>query len=206
MKRKIIIISFLILFCIIGVRSVQFGSSIHVKVVDSDGKPLDGVIATAVWTQEKSSFDGNIPSSVIHSYETITDNNGEFDIPKWGPEFKGMNEHPTRSFPSIFLFKDKYKVRILRNNHKRSVFDVINKSDWDKKTVKLKRYKDSYPDYYENISRRFYTEFFFLKKNPCEKIRIKTLQDSMMRSIADAQRQGKEIRDWPVRLRDSGCD
>lgn len=82
-------------------------------VVDGVGDPVPGVIVVAAWM-----FAGleGAPGPVVEITETVTDEQGEFYIPGWGPRVAWP---PWETFedldPQLLLFKPGYKLRVLKN-------------------------------------------------------------------------------------------
>ncbi len=106
-------------------------------VVDSEtGKPTEGVIVVAHW-QLKGGFEGGNPVGELKILEAVTDKNGRYSFPAWGPRFALMGHLKSES-PEILMFKQGYKFRYLNNNWY-SGMDT-SKSVWNGKTVKLDRF------------------------------------------------------------------
>src|SRR2546422_4340820 len=61
--------------------------AIEGSVADAEtGRPLEGVIAVAHW-QLKGGFEGGTPIGELQILEAVTDPNGRYSFPAWGPKF-----------------------------------------------------------------------------------------------------------------------
>ncbi len=109
------------------------------KVVDADTKkPIAGVIVTANWQLEQGTVGGNVPVGQIMVMEAVTDKDGKFTFPAWGPKwtFKG---HLVIDDPQLLLFKGGYEYRGLQNEvTTRYNKGSLRHSDWNGKTIDLK--------------------------------------------------------------------
>jgi hypothetical protein len=82
-------------------------------VVDGTGDPIPGVIVVAAWI-----FTGleGAPTLTFQITETITDEEGRFHVPGWGPRIVWP---PWETFqdldPQLLLFKPGYGVLVLKN-------------------------------------------------------------------------------------------
>jgi hypothetical protein len=121
-------------------------------VVDAEtSKPLDGVIVVAHW-QLKGGLEGGTPINELKILETVTDSNGRYFFPAWGPKFafSGLFGSLISESPGILMFKRGYKYRGLDNNWYPNV--DTSKSDWNKKTVKLEPFSGTLAQYAQDLS------------------------------------------------------
>lgn len=135
---------------LVGYPPVYYARSIEGRVVDAEtGQPLKSVIITANWQLERGTFGGNVPAGQIEVKETVTDTDGRFRFPAWGPQitFRGGLVYDD---PQLLVFKPGYRFRELRNT---LVSDYntswIRNSDWDGKTIELKKFEETI-EAYEN--------------------------------------------------------
>lgn len=114
---------------------IFYAEAIEAKVIDAQtGKPVQGAIVTANW-QLEGGVDSGIPRAQLEILETVTDANGKFTVPAWGPRlaFRG---HASFKWPQILVFKSGYKyVRL--TNEPRSGSQFTTSSDWNAKTIKF---------------------------------------------------------------------
>lgn len=114
-------------------------------VVDADsGEPVEGVVVVAYWGMEKAWAWSVAPAGAIAVFEEVTDKDGYYRIPGWGPRWTPYYIRQTAD-PRIILFKNGYEPRFLRNmtvggsgyNSKGSFF---RSSMWDGKTVEINQF------------------------------------------------------------------
>jgi hypothetical protein len=115
-----------------------WGEPIRGRVVDAEtGEPLAGVVIVADWKLLAGGYGhgGHINSLVVQ--ETVTNKNGEFGFPKWGPKMRPSFTMLDKA-PWLILFKSGYEHGALWNEQGSNGF--VRRSDWDDRTVKLKRF------------------------------------------------------------------
>lgn len=92
------------------------------QVVDKEtGKPLEGVHVAVYWQLYDESnilggLGGRVATDAIGVSETITDKDGYYHIPGWGPEVVSGNYLGEES-PMIGFYKSGYKFRQLYNSN-----------------------------------------------------------------------------------------
>ncbi|HEY3645789.1 MAG TPA: hypothetical protein VGM16_10665 [Gammaproteobacteria bacterium] len=101
------------------------------------GKPLAGVVVMAFWELHNGSFTGHsFGCGAIDVEEAVTDGDGQFHIPGWGPissscDMRGVN-------PTLILFKPGYDWRGVNNDPLDPIATVtVSSSVWDGKTINL---------------------------------------------------------------------
>lgn len=127
---------------------------IEAWVIDEEtGAPLEGVIVVAAWELKGGLELGN-PVGNANLMETVTDKNGRFYFPAWGPVWKKgallFND------PNLYFFKSGYEYERLSNKIVFSDLETgrgsVRSSDWHSKTIKLKRFQGSLQEYAEQLS------------------------------------------------------
>lgn len=121
--------------------------AIQSTVIEADtNKPLAGVIVVAHWELEVGGPGGSRPIGQLKVMETVTDKEGRFQFPAWGPlrRPKGVL---TDKDPRILLFKPGYEYRALQRllNSKwleESWKISVRPTDWVPRVVELKRFDD----------------------------------------------------------------
>ena len=114
---------------------IYYATSIEARVVDAEtGNGVQGAIVTANW-QLEGGLESGIPVDQLKIMETVTDVNGKFTIPSWGPKFS-FRGHASFKWPQILVFKRGYKYLRL-SNEPRSGSQFTTSSDWNAKTIKL---------------------------------------------------------------------
>ena len=128
---------------------------IEAWIVDEDtGKPLKDVVVVIYWEL----YGGMQPHPVgqLTVMETVTDKNGRFYFPAWGPKttFRGY----FRDAPDIILFKSGYKWRSA-GDYYATRKDLLGKgpsiriSKWHGKSIELRKFKDSFKEYAKSLTR-----------------------------------------------------
>lgn len=83
--------------------------AIEVRVVDAEiGKPLAGVIVVLNWELVDSS---RLPAGQLTIAETVTDEDGKFSFPAWGPKALPPNSRIDQKAPQLLLFKEGFQYR-----------------------------------------------------------------------------------------------
>jgi hypothetical protein len=139
-------------------------NEIRGQVVDEEsGAPLEGVVVVARWewgefysTLESHGY--NYAGDVLHMAEALTNGNGRYVIPGWGPKSKaGGGRVSDHGDPQLSLFKSGYAPLQLRNarwtDYKRHNPASARNSEWSGKTLKLKKFTGAPHDYAGQIAR-----------------------------------------------------
>lgn len=143
-----LVVAALLSLQIAGCASTYSAKSISTTVTDVDsGQPLEGVIVVAHWRLRFGLEGGSGADMKI--METVTDQQGHFFFPAWGPEpipdGLPMEARLKGQDPEIILFKQDYSAMALANDRPLSGqagpgFSVRT-SDWDGKTIRMERFK-----------------------------------------------------------------
>ncbi|HJX10199.1 MAG TPA: hypothetical protein VJ733_06810 [Candidatus Binatia bacterium] len=152
MKRKIIS-----LFFILACMATSFACSapltysakeIHGQIVGTDtNQPIEGAIVVAQWVLFHIGPGHGGHKSRIHIHETMTDKNGNYMIPAWGPKLRPPMTELHERDPQLSIFKSNYEPLGLSNTVISSVrHDSLRVSEWDGKVIKLTRTKQSLED------------------------------------------------------------
>ena len=125
------------------------------NVVDAEtGQPLEGVIITANW-QLEGGIEGSYPVGQMMVMETVTDKDGRYRFPGWGPKHRPLTGRISTRAPQLLVFKSGYRYVGLANalleKSLRGELDSPLRSDWDGKTVKLERFKGTADEYAHNV-------------------------------------------------------
>jgi hypothetical protein len=81
--------------------SVWISPEIRAMVVEENGKPIQGAAALLVWTVKAPI--NETPIKALAIYETLTDADGKFTVPGWGPRFDFFG-HLQQGEPDIYLY------------------------------------------------------------------------------------------------------
>lgn len=138
----IVLIPLALLGC--GEKRILSADSVDATLVDADtGQPLAEVPVVAYWEVKAGSITGDsLPCGVASVEEAVTDKNGKFHIPGWGPVKGACGDMPQRD-PELFAFKSGYTPLRIMNNLIFSTPTVEHSiSDWNGKTIKMEKYPD----------------------------------------------------------------
>lgn len=149
--------------------------AIEASVIDAETKqPLEGVVVTANWElRGGASPGGSTAVGQLMVLEAVTDKNGRFYFPAWGPirQFKGeLHNHD----PKLVLFKSGYEYRILSNKSRfdaEAALEPMRRSQWSGKTIELQPFKGTAKEYAKRISSlmidlRFIEDDCYWKQTP----------------------------------------
>lgn len=114
--------------------------SIEAWVVDAEtNQPIEGIVITANW-QLKGGLEGGNDVGQLMVMETITDRNGRFYFPGWGPKLGSWEGRIKSQRPQLLLFKSGYKYVGLENATRSDYgSSSVLKSDWNGKTIKMQK-------------------------------------------------------------------
>jgi hypothetical protein len=123
--------------------TVYSADPITATVVDADtGAPIEGVNVVAAW-ELQGSWNYGDAVGYVNVLESVTDGNGHFSFPSWGPRV--ANRGKVRlSAPALYIFKSGYRFGVYENNGPSTV-NAPSKlvSDWAGKSLKLKPFVGS---------------------------------------------------------------
>jgi hypothetical protein len=129
---------------------VYYANAIEARVVDAlTGKPVQGAILVANW-QLEGGFESGIAVDQLKILETVTDVNGKFTIPAWGPKF-AFHGRASFKWPQILVFKSGYKSLRLTNEPK-SGSQFTTMSEWNGKTIALESFAGTLAEYVEHLA------------------------------------------------------
>lgn len=125
------------------------------KIIDVETKqPVEGVVVVAHWVLEGGLHLDRVGDLVI--LETITDKQGRFHFPAWGPIRHWKNSRLTYMDPRILIFKSGYEYQVLSNRLTTAALKgeggPVRRSDWNGKTIALKPFKGTGEEYAHHLS------------------------------------------------------
>lgn len=152
------------LFLLLGFLTVQPACSgsplyysaeaIEARVIDAvTKKPLEGVVVTANWQLIEGTIGGSRPIGQLKVMEAVTDKNGRFTFPAWGP-VEVSKGHLVSEDPQLLLFKSGYHYQRLSNKYtsdRELRLRPIRRSDWTGKTIELQSFKGSKEKYAKHL-------------------------------------------------------
>jgi hypothetical protein len=168
---------------------------IEAWIVDAETKkPLEGVVVVAHWVLEGGIHVDRVGDLVIQ--ETLTDKNGRFYFPAWGPIRHWKLSRLTYMDPEILIFKAGYDFRRLDNPPTKEAIEgkpyPVRRSQWNGKTIELKPIEGY-------VEARFKVLLSFSKSvesfaihypEPCNWIEIPQTLEVMLRERINIERAG----------------
>ena len=143
-----------------------WGEAIHCRVVDADtGEPIEGAVAVADWKLYGGGIGHGGHRSSLLVQATVTDTDGRFAFPAWGPTLRPSYEALDRA-PWLIVFKSGYEHQALWNDQRSNGF--VRSSQWDGRTISLSKFAGSAKLRLEHLETVF---------------RISALQPRMLREI-----------------------
>ena len=141
--------------------SVFFAKPITGRVVEAGTPtPLPGVTVVADW-QLQGGMEGGRSMGHVAILETVTDADGRFAFPGWGPRFALPRGRLADRDPMLLLFKAGYFPKSLVNRHESTA--RVRTSDWDGATIPLEpssRRPDGYASALQGFEDRIDVSFF----------------------------------------------
>jgi len=130
-----------------GCTSSYSGAAIQGSVVDEETQePLGGVAVVAEWLLEGRPLHPDTVGRLM-LIEAITDSNGKYEIPAWGP-VTAQKGHLQRGSPRLNFYKLGYAFKSVSNGGQLAPYIGLPDpllSEWDGKTVALAPYRNA-PD------------------------------------------------------------
>jgi hypothetical protein len=113
------------------------------QVVDDDtGVPIEGAVVVAHWELHGGSIGGDsLPCGSANVEEAVTDKDGRFHLPGWGPTRVGCAGEMQIGNPLIYIFKSGYGYGYFSNGYGVQMVTVTH-SDFDGRQMSLKRFPD----------------------------------------------------------------
>jgi len=135
------------------------------QVVDAEtGQPIEGAVIVAQWILFVGGIGHGGHNQTLHIAEVITDKNGNYFIPGWGPTLRPPLTELDNLDPQILVFKSGYKHKALINE--KDSDSSVRVSDWDGKTIELERFSGDTGERFREL------EFVLMNCRGCsEKIR-----------------------------------
>jgi|GEM_PF-1861389 len=114
------------------------GAEIRARVVDAETqKPLEGVFVVARWDLSHLMTRGH---TILHATEAITDANGQFYFPPWGPKPRPTFSRLWGGDPRLLFFKPGY-APLSHANATGPDDSPVRVSRWHGRTIELKPFR-----------------------------------------------------------------
>jgi hypothetical protein len=118
--------------------------AIEAWVVDEETKePLEGVVIVAEWELYASMFVEYQRVGQLKVMEAVTDKNGRFSFPAWGPKVTVWG-HLKKNAPRMIFFKSGYEAG--------ADYSVQNYSERNGQVITLAKFKGSLEEYADRLS------------------------------------------------------
>jgi hypothetical protein len=133
-----------------GCATSYHAEAIEGWVVDAaTEKPVEDVVIVARWTADHPMTGGEIEQ--VQIFETVTDKDGRYTFPAWGPKWSTSVGVMRYRSPEISLFKAGYLPRGVSNS---LYFDrkIISSFSYNKQKLKLERFTGTLREYASSLS------------------------------------------------------
>jgi hypothetical protein len=187
--RAVIVLAAALTSAACGGERTYTAEPIAARIVDADtGAPVEGVNVVAAW-QAKGGLEGGNIMGYVTVMEDVTNANGEFSFPGWGPK-RWSNGAIRDGAPLLILFKPGYDAALLWESKYGVEFAPSHlSSSWNGMAIPLKKYEGSLDLYDQYLSglRTFVSTL--LRKGACEwksMPRALATIDQLHRSLAAA--------------------
>lgn len=144
-KILVLLVALLTPLWAFGDPPVYYANDIHGQVVDAEtGQPLEGVVVVARWRLRWIGIGESGTGGSINTLEAVTDKEGKYFIPGWGPRPRPPLSFLDNLDPDLRFFKSNYYPQGLANrllNYEHHNRSMTRTSEWDGKVIQLKPFK-----------------------------------------------------------------
>jgi hypothetical protein len=120
---------------------LYWGEAIHGRVVDAaSGLPIEGAVVVADWKLYSGGVGHGGHRSSLLVRETVTDADGRFAFPAWGPLLRPSYQALDKA-PWLIVFKSGYEHQALWNERRGNGF--VRRSQWHGRTIGLSKFTGS---------------------------------------------------------------
>lgn len=138
------------------------GAPVYARVVDADtGKPIQGVAVVAYWELYQGGIAGGGPCAAANVEEAVTDENGRFWLPGWGP-ITGSCGVMRNGNPMLYFFKPGYKTLYKSGGVGLDATRLVTVAqvDWNGKKLKMHKFRN--PDLHVQTQGSYIDNFSML--------------------------------------------
>jgi len=219
MMKKLNNISALLMVCLVVTISgctafprIYSGESIHGWVIDSKTRqPIKDVVVVEIWELEGGWHTDHTAN--IHIAETVTDEEGYYTFPDWGPRFT-TDGSLSRSSPKLVFYKFGYEVARRRNTITGNMHPDNSVSEHSGEKIELVKFHGTPREYYDlfNSVEQIIKASHYRSAFDCvwEKIPRFTAEVVYLRECISNQRSAYAIKKYPSsfldNLSDPGCE
>ncbi len=131
---------------------VYMADEVHGSVVDAEtGEPIDDVMVLIYWEQWGGFLSEGHVTQYLVLKETVTDVNGHYSFPSWGPKIT-ISGFINDSNPFFMFHKRGYSPVYTYNIMPKANRPYVMESDLTDKAIKLKPFKGSLEEYAREVS------------------------------------------------------
>jgi hypothetical protein len=191
---------------------IYSGEDVHGWVIDSETKePVEGVVVVEVWKLEGGWHSDHTAN--IHIAETVTDNEGYYMFPDWGPKFT-VDGAMSETAPYLIFYKFGYNWVGKLNSVVGNLNPDNSVSEHTGKKIELKKFEGPPSEYYDAVDSVEYIlkTSHYRSTFDCmwTKIPRFTAEVVYLREYNSNQRTAYAIKAYPStyldNLADSGCE
>lgn len=167
--------------------TVYTAASIEAWVVDEETKkPVEGVIVVANWQLLEAGLDGSKPRGQLMIMETVTDRDGRFAFPAWGPKAAVTGRLGADS-PGLAFFKPGYFPTQQSNELIDMNGPLFTASRWNGKTIPMARHENDWAKYLDrHASLKVTLGFATVYSQECE-------WKKLPKMLAALEKEGKQL-------------
>ena len=150
--RAVIVLAAALTSAACGGERTYTAEPIAARIVDADtGAPVEGVNVVAAW-QAKGGLEGGNIMGYVTVMEDVTNANGEFSFPGWGPK-KWSNGAIRDGAPLLILFKPGYDAALVWESKYGVEFAPSHlSSSWNGKAIPLPKFTGSPEEFRDHLS------------------------------------------------------
>ncbi|HEX2667786.1 MAG TPA: carboxypeptidase-like regulatory domain-containing protein [Gammaproteobacteria bacterium] len=117
------------------------------RVVDSDtGAPIEGAVVLAYWELHSGSLSGDSrPCGAANVEDTVTDKDGRFQLPGWGPTMPDCSGQMRQGNPHLYVFKPGYYFVNMPNGEPDTKSVMTTHNAWQDHPVFLRKIEYAIP-------------------------------------------------------------
>jgi hypothetical protein len=122
-------------------QSLTYSSKeLHGQVVETEtGQPVEGAVVVASWLLSPTMWGHEQYHKRLHIVETVTDAEGRFVIPAWGPKLLPPLTELDETNPRLAVFKSSYTPKFLYNKNRQTTSTLD--ADWNEQVVQLEHFQ-----------------------------------------------------------------
>ncbi len=157
MKSTVRVLLVVLLFALFVPGHFYAAAPFRGTVVDAQTQaPVEGAVVLAHWEVSTGGFaDEEGCVSELAITEAVTDKEGRYAFPGWGPRYAGCLNFPyfrnSRS-PRILVFKPGYELEVRQNQLSGDLdMDYYRRSEWNGKSIAIGRFQGTPQEYAEKF-------------------------------------------------------